>query len=670
MSEGTRRTLFTILIFGLINLLGGCNVTVNLEGGGKVLLIHDDADISKRTIESCPDVCKDSSIDGFVMLHAVPDEGYTFLGYTYTGIATSGKSERNEATAKFGLDFNTGTVVNTHVTAVFHPSDDILDFQESNRYFCMLSKSEGLQCWFKAGNKRVRIDSDKVPAINSFADQISVGDSQICAINGGELNCWGDAAPDFSQIQNPIKVSSKYTQTCVIADSGVACWDQTGFLNNIPDNIVNPREIQVRSDTCVLADSGLHCWWGDDRVAKPDYSSAHGLAMGGTLSGCALDGNIVRCWGAQAPLASTQPSDLMNPSQLAVLGSNACVLDDNGVKCWGDNSAYNMVPPLTHPTKVEVVDVYDYFFCALDDNGTSCWGGDYYRGQARNTPDNLVNPVQVVAGDVHTCALDDNGVSCWGGRDGHYGALVPPLAHPTMLSVDGDRTCALDGDDIICWNYDGVTVDNHLSNIRLMDIDYYLQNCAVNDTGMHCWNNAFYDDFDFAIPNITQLAATSDISCVITENPTQPSALQCWLNKTLETIGPNTQMQWGSWDLPTSNVTSLVTPNIAGWDQSLCVLSGQSSECFGYQYVLEEVNPSADELALGYDFRCKILNGVTSCSGKGQAYEEGLSNRHQSAPPAGLTATAHSLTAGAYHACAIDQGKVICWGEGPVTKLY
>lgn len=675
MSGVLRRLIILVVAACCALSLAGCNFKLSIDGEGKVLMIPEDGG-ANPSIKTCVDTCRKTNLDGNVILEAVPAEGHTFLGYSSTGSAPFDSWDRYSTRAYFGLyfSFDGPRFIDTNVTAVFHKTDDILDYRDSDSYFCILSKADGLLCWYRAENKKVEIDSANIPHTEKFVDQISVGTSHICAINNDALNCWGGAALDFSHLQNPSQVVSRHGTSCAIAasgivDRGVVCWDQFGFRSDVPANIVNPREIQVAGyQSCAIADSGVHCWGYSDSILEQGFVAPHGLVIGGSLSGCLLDGDRVECWGDLVPLEDSQPASLMNPRQLDVLGLNACVLDDNGVQCWGDDTRYQQIPALIHPRQIEFA---GSVACALDDNGTACWGGNFYRGQARNVPQNLVNPKQVVAGNLHTCALDDNGVTCWGGEDGHYDDLVPALDHPAALATSGDRTCAIDGNRVVCWDYDGVTVKNGLNGISLLDIGHYGQNCAVDDSGLHCWGNVFSSDYDFSIPSITKLTATGDFACVVSENPPQPNEFGCWRHDTQQPIGPDTLTMYGVWDLQMDNVTDLVSPTTNWNEQRLCLMSQQNSKCFGYPgSALEQRNPKADELSLGYDFHCKVLNGKTSCSGRGQGYKESFYDLRQSAPPAGLTADAHSLTTGLYHACVIDQGKVVCWGEGPVTKLY
>lgn len=671
-----KRFFFTAVVFSFVMLATGCKFTINVIGEGTVVADYDVGDyLGKPSFSSCTDFCEDTSMGGELYLTAIPAEGYTFLGYAFDGVSTTELSDRYASRSLFGTVFSFQGLVDTNVTAVFHPTDDILDFKESawlgKGYSCIVSKSQGLQCWHITPYEKVAIDNSKVPQGAQFSEILSLGGAHICAIDNHELNCWGGKTPDLSQIINPSKVSSGGKESCAIGDNGVFCWDKSGFNNNVPSNIVNPREIKVQNEVaCAVADSGVHCWQGDDSIHLENVSAPHGLALNlftRSLSGCVLDGGGVRCWGNQADLENNQPQNLSNPSKLAIAGSHACVIDDNGVQCWGDSETYSRVPELSHPKKIEFVDQLDLLACALDDHGTTCWGRGY-TGQVKETPNNLVNPTQVAAGTYHTCALGDNGVSCWGGEN-EATVTVPELNYPTAISADRERSCALDDDRVVCWGRRGTTERDGFNNLTLMDGSEYGV-CAVDDDGLHCWDNPYYDDYDLDISNIVKLAVEGRFVCVITENALpEGNKLSCW---THENEAPLEQDLLIGDRFPEGWNTQISNPqDVVAGVSNVCVFGENASQCFGYQGDYEEPYPTqAQSVSFGFDYHCFIESDGVSCSGRGPAYKETYYDRQQSAAPDWLSGETHSLTSGWYHSCAIDQGEVVCWGEGPVVKLY
>jgi alpha-tubulin suppressor-like RCC1 family protein len=332
---------------------------------------------------------------------------------------------------------------------------------------------------------------------NIAAAQIDAGQNHSCALQNGQVRCWGfnregqlglghtntigdnetaNAAPpvDLGPGRTAIALSAGDFHTCVIMDDGrVRCWGfgqngrigtaGSGDLLNVGDN-----ETPASVPTVDL---------GPGRTAKA-------ITAGGAHTCAILDNDTVRCWGYafygalgygnpdpdpstpdtepnpvdigdnETP-GSVGPVDLGGHTAKAITAGNlhtCAILEDDTVRCWGRGASGQL-----GYASVENV----------GDRGTPATLGPVGLGVGRTAK-------AIAAGVDQTCAvLDDNSVRCWGGGgDGRLGYgnsdpigdnETPGTAGPVDLGAGrtargiavGDAfACArLDNGDVRCWGF-------------------------------------------------------------------------------------------------------------------------------------------------------------------------------------------------------------------------
>lgn len=248
---------------------------------------------------------------------------------------------------------------------------------------------------------------------------------------------------------------------------------------------------------------------------------------------------------------------------------------------------------------------------------------------------------EISSGGSHTCAiLDDDSVACWGynysqelgyGDANKYGEGTDRYLAPSFpINLGSSKTAV------------------HLSV-------NYAHSCAIlNDGSVKCWGQntsgqlGYGDNKKLGTPAATSIAIGEKAraiatglahTCVITES----GAVKCW--------GANSAGQLGYGDY-----TARLAP------PSLPVDLGAGR--------------SAKSLSLGAYHSCAILdNDSLKCWGNNSNGQLGLADRNYRNKPdeavsfAGNLRT-KSITAGAYHTCAIlENGASYCWGRGKQGQL-
>jgi len=303
-----------------------------------------------------------------------------------------------------------------------------------------------------------------------------------CALNGGDVRCWGFGGEG----------RLGYANTETVGDN-----ETPGAAG--PVNLGDGRTATAigagEGHTCARLDDGnVRCWGfgaegrlgygntrnvGDDEhpgsVGPVDLGPFTALAISaGQGHTCAvLDGGSVRCWGFGAdgrlgygnantigdnePPANAGPVNL-GPGRTAVAisagGFHTCAQLDNGdVRCWGFGGQGRLGYKST---------------ANIGDTEPPADAGPVNLGAGRTAK-------AISAGGFHTCALlDDDTVRCWGwGANGRlgYGNVetigddeTPADAGPPVdlgpgrtakaISAGGFHTCALlDNNTVRCWGY-------------------------------------------------------------------------------------------------------------------------------------------------------------------------------------------------------------------------
>lgn len=308
------------------------------------------------------------------------------------------------------------------------------------------------------------------------ASAIATGREHACAILAdGTVWCWGSNASgqlgDGTTTDSPTPVAvsglsnavppltAGGAHTCVRLDDGTAaCWGENGLGqlgNGLRGDSSVPVAVNTLTDVIALT-AGLN------------HTCATVPLAGGTTS------PVLYCWGGNEHLQlgySTGASDSRaNPDVVLSLnlmskmndvsagayhtcGTWGTLLSMNQIHCWGDNSTGALgdgtmtTPPVgtgpaipgleniwgiatggyATPAGINVWDYHGHTCARLGSGAVHCWGDNAYGQLGDSTTTdrlspvsvtNLLNVVQLSAGDQHTCAfIDDHSLRCWGAND-------------------------------------------------------------------------------------------------------------------------------------------------------------------------------------------------------------------------------------------------------------
>lgn len=279
------------------------------------------------------------------------------------------------------------------------------------------------------------------PAVAGIVTHVAAGTAHTCAIVNGNVWCWGDntsgqlgsgtqdagtstpqQVPNVSGAQ---LIAAGGSHTCAANASKTYCWGNDD-LGQLGDGVVPPGAPRLQpveiagadgalalaagaSHTCAVIASGVLCWGANDKgqlgngaTGVPDSTPAptqpvlSGVTFlgSGADHGCAVVGDALWCWGANAssqidrsgPGAQSSPkSVLSNVRAVAAGAAHTCAITkDQTLRCWG-----------------------------LDDQGQLGAAG------AGNNPvDVALATLQAAgAGYKHTCATANGETFCWGLND-------------------------------------------------------------------------------------------------------------------------------------------------------------------------------------------------------------------------------------------------------------
>lgn len=436
---------------------------------------------------------------------------------------------------------------------------------------------------------------------NDVVEEVRSGGDHSCArYRSGHVACWGAGS------DGQLGLGSKEDHARASVVPGIE--DAVGLALG-------------RAHTCVLRKTGqVECW---GRNAEGQLGDGQGGPGAGSRSRA---GSPVR--GLNDVIALASGSD------------HVCAVRREGaLVCWGDNrsgqqgnrqrAVWPAPVAVAGVSGVAEVTAGDAHTCVRRREGSIlCWGrgeegqlGDGGRASSerpRAVP-NSATAVEIAAGHRHTCMrLADRSVWCWGANESGQvqpGVTDHPVARParTPLPADavavraGERhTCALTSDGrVTCW---GTPADGRL---------------GTDATSLEPARQL--------VPGLTQargLAVGTAHACAVTTG----GRVYCW--------GRNRGSALGSGEIgPPSSPDEA---QVAGLDDAASVVAGD-------------------------DFACaRRSSGTVACWGRnddGQLGDGTRVGRRQARDVQGLTNVTH-LAAGADYACAVTQGRVLCWGDG------
>lgn len=325
------------------------------------------------------------------------------------------------------------------------------------------------------------------PSVLDVID-LDVGEAFACAlVEDGSVWCWGSngagqlgnpalavgstttaSAVRVAEVDDAVAIATGHSHACaLLADRTVVCW---GDHTRGQCGVGAPTE-NVRSPRAVVSSEG--------------FSE---LALGGFAS-CALDGDIVSCFGSRSggALADGSTSGIADVPVLATEvgptraldyehAGGAALLADGSVFTWGDSALGVTNSTYDTPSFVDSVAIVmgEAHACLLRPEGQVYCAGDNSVGQlgdpARGASDpsfglvgGLTGITQLSATSSNTCARSGEGdVHCWGANlNGSLGLgdtlqrsepervdLPGPAAH---IAVGRAFSCAIVGGRVYCW---------------------------------------------------------------------------------------------------------------------------------------------------------------------------------------------------------------------------
>ena len=556
---------------------------------------------------------------------------------------------------------------------------DAAHLDVGDRASCAVRRSGAVVCWGRirpdTEHKEVVASPVGVPGI-SDAVEVAIGRAACAVTTGGELTCWSGVGggagapgtlPDLSGVEH---VTAGLHHACASYDPGgaVACFPtvEAGFerapeLWTVPG--VRGADDLAAGDqhTCALTGGGVRCWGINDR---------------GQLG----DGTVTPRNTAEA-VAGTGSTRLV-----AAGGETSCGWSRKGLSCWGENDhGQQGISELGASVTAHLADGFpDVELADLDLGGRHgcaltvegqvlCWGS-HGRGQlglgwapkdlvtkTPRTVPGLDDAIAVTAGDRHSCALRADGdVACWGAGelvgDGREEVAYGPAVSPFPSGVRG-----LD------------------QEVRAVDAGG-LWTCAVLDGGgVRCWGEG-YGGRATPVPDVEDAldVAVGDERACVTRTAGPAS---CWGDNSMGALGNGTR------EYTERPVEVLGLDDVAQLDVGALHACARSAEgatwCWGGKALGTTAALSTDkplplkglttlEVATGDDFSCSVTAEGLSCWGHNRHGQLASSEARPSVrprasePPVPL----HGLSAGATHACALDQeGGVWCWGDNRSGQL-
>lgn len=235
--------------------------------------------------------------------------------------------------------------------------------------------------------------------------------------------------------------------------------------------------------------------------------------------------------------------------------------------------------------------------------------------------------VSIASSNRHSCALTNVGtVRCWGyngsGQLGDGTGIVSAKAvyakgvlNATAIAAGYNHTCAVvEGGQVKCFGNND-------------------QGQLGDATTKESWTSVWVADAtgDGNLRNVTQIAAGSAHSCALSDGK-----VYCW--------GANSKGQLGDGTVSRRTLPVLVKA------------PGGSAPLTG-----------VDSISAGLNHSCAVAGSVAYCWGANNDGQLGDGTQNVSARaivPTGLSGHVKSLSAGAYHSCALlTTGRVKCWGR-------
>jgi len=414
------------------------------------------------------------------------------------------------------------------------------------RFSCAVVRG-GVQCWGlnnegqlgrPVGSPAVSNVPLKVPGLESGVTGLTVGYSNVCAIQNGNVKCWGRNGgqsgvgpnptlpnlirlPTWVPLANVTKVTTAVGHSCAIAGGAAYCWggNQTGQLGfSDPPGLRHDIDVgsfgtaqavlgmgsdvvsiaAASSSTCaVKADGSVMCWGLNDyRGGSNDICAA--LTTIEMLGQSRINPNAKLCYpfydetsGTPPPPDISDPSVSSNPGIYGGLYTSAsspvCAsfsISTRTLACNPRPIQHESFPPGSGAKEIAA----SYGFCVLkNDKTVACWGSNTGSlGQGPSNPNmgsraalpviNL-NDVTMVGGLANAyCAIQTGKLYCWGWNVSPINNLnMPSGGNPYWFNSRHTPTLTQVPGNVTYFSGGG--------------IDQTLHGCAVADKKVYCWGS-------------------------------------------------------------------------------------------------------------------------------------------------------------------------------------
>ena len=687
------------------------------SGGDHLCVIYDDSSLNCWGDNEFGQLGDGTEIDRLTLSEVGLDSGRTAVsvstGHQHTCAVLDDASLKCWGNNNFG-QLGDGTTTSSSSPVSVSLSGVPVQVSAGKWHSCAVLDDASLECWGRNNDGQL---GDGTNTDQSTPVSVSFGGGKVLAVSAGGhhtcavlddwgVSCWGSnsngqlgigSTPTTSNTPNSVTtggntvaVSAGGSHTCaLLEDSSLKCWGangkgQLGYgnTNELHDassvGVVLSSVISVDlgdEHTCAIDSSNaLHCWGGgtkgqigdgstSDSVTSPsaidlgNVLGATSVAIGGSHSCVIASNDLLRCWGGHGsgPLSiGTSPDEFEVPRWTYII---------SGERDLDGDSTLNIF-------EVGVSDDADHDgFPSIDDSfpnnptkAANCSPGNYGR---------------------FTCKPATAGffVSGWGNtlmtpaRAGYYvdssGATSDtPCDEGFFQALTGKTECdpALPG--------------------------YYVGSTGQS-SGTPCPGGKFNPDYGqtdesactgsqagYSVPVLTQVTTGGYHTCTILDD----GSISCWGDNSNGQLGDGTRTPQSTPSKVTLPLGRKAIDVSAGSYHTCAVLDDGSAKCWGdngagqlgdgttvQRLIGASVNLGAGRTAVsisaGGSHTCAILDDESvKCWGdnsNGQLGDGTITDRVVPvSADLGDSVGALSITAGAYHTCAImDDRKVKCWGD-------